>query len=220
MDELDSTQTEGTTQGSKDGGQPGSIDAVQLQSLIEGLSNRLAEVDARTKALQGDKDRSVQQTKREVSELRTKIDEIERLKGTGLGLDAAIEEVNFRDEVRSLKQKLADYTPANEAAANIARKLNLDPNSAEFTALSARFTDPVELAMEAGKLSGSRASVPNGAGVAPLPNNAPPPPQQDDAALKREYIEKMNKAKGNRSLVDSLMKEYGQKGVKTWEISF
>ncbi len=114
--DLDSGQAVGTTQTTNSGGSKGngdssgSIDAAKLQSTIEALTRKLDEVDARSKALQGDKDRGVNQTKDEVKELKRKIAEIEKLKKTGLDEDGAIEEHSFREDIRAVKDQLTKLT--------------------------------------------------------------------------------------------------------------
>ena len=72
--------------------------AAKLQSTLDTLTKKLDEVDTRSRTLQSEKDRGVTKTRKEVEELKRQIAEYERLKGSGLEVDAAVEEVTFRDE--------------------------------------------------------------------------------------------------------------------------
>jgi len=148
--EVDGGQSGGTTQNTSSGGSNGqgdsggSFDAQKLQSTIEALTKKLDEVDARSKALQGDKDRGITKTKEEVSDLKRKIAEIEKLKKTGLDEDGAIEEHSFREDVRSIKDQLSklgsvqtQVSGKDEGLADDVAKVfadyEVDPNTPETT---------------------------------------------------------------------------------------
>lgn len=150
--DMDSGQSNGTpaspNTGSSDGNgdSKSSFDASKLQSAFEALTKRLDEVDARSKSLQGDKDRGVNKAQEEVKELKRKIAEIEKLKGTGLDMDGAIEEYNFREDVRTIKDQLsklgsAQTSPAGNGVnlvdeqAKVFEEYELNPNDPEAVSL-------------------------------------------------------------------------------------
>ena len=128
------------------GDSSGSVDALKLQSTIEALTKKLDEVDARSKALQSDKDRGITKTKSEVDDLKRKIAEIEKLKRSGLDEDGAIEELSFREEIRSIRDQLSKLNQAQpETAGNgkslveevqsVFNEFGVDPNTPEAISL-------------------------------------------------------------------------------------
>lgn len=123
LNDLDSSQTDGTPASPNTGGSAGngdsggSFDASKLQTTIEALTKRLDEVDSRSKALQSDKDRGITKTKSEVEELKRKFAEIEKLKKSGLDEDTAFEELSFRDEIRAVREQLKSLSPAQPSTA-------------------------------------------------------------------------------------------------------
>lgn len=238
-DELDSGQSSGTTQTTESGGSKGSgdssgsFDAAKLQSTIESLSRKLDEVDARSKALQGDKDRGVAQTKDEVKELKRKIAEIEKLKKAGLDDDGAIEEHTFREDIRAVKDQLSKLTsPQTQTAGNgpsladeqqkVLADLELNPNDPEVTALFA--LKGVEFAKEAGKLAVRKAkqSPPDPSEATALQGGSPAP-KPGVVQATEEYKKEMLSAPRGRSgdAQRALAKEKARKaGVPVESITF
>jgi hypothetical protein len=163
----------------------GSLDAGKLQSLIEGFGKRIEEIDARTKSLQGDKDRAVVKTKKEVEELKAKIAEYERLKGKGLGADEALEEMDFRSTVRQLQEQLSKLgsvptQPAGngaggaDATAQVLKAAQLDANTPEVIDLIRQYgNDPVTLAVRAGELRAKPKPTPDAASSSSISASAP-----------------------------------------------
>lgn len=121
--DLDGGLTNGTPASPNAGGSEGqgdsgnSFDASKLQTTIESLMKRLDEVDARSKALQGDKDRAVNKASAEIDDLKRKFAEIEKLKKAGLNEDDAFTELKFRDEIREVREKLSSINPAQPSPA-------------------------------------------------------------------------------------------------------
>ena len=121
--DLDSNPTAGTeaappadgSQGTGDS--KGSFDATKLQTAIEAMARKLEEVDARSRALQSDKDRGVTKATKELADLKRQFAEIEKLKGSGLELDDAVEEFDFRETVRQLKDQIGKLNPASPQTA-------------------------------------------------------------------------------------------------------
>lgn len=197
-----STPTGESSQGKGDSS--GSFDAAKLQSTIESLSRKLDEVDARSKALQGDKDRGVNQTKDEVKELKRKIAEIEKLKKSGLDEDGAIEEHSFREEVRSVKDQLSKLTSPQSAtagngngladeAAKVFAEYEISPNDPEATPLLG--LQGVELIKAASKLALKRAkSTPPDSSEASSLQGGPPPPKAGVEKLTEDYQNNMRAA--------------------------
>src|SRR5687767_14453150 len=155
INDVDSGQAAGTAgtptppSSSGAGDQQSSFDAAKLESTLEAIAKRLDEVDARSKSLQGDKDRGVNKTKKEVDELKRQIAEIDKLKKTGLTDENAIEEFTFREEVRSLREQLSKLNPVSPQAAGngasgaveqakVISELQLDANSPDVISILAK----------------------------------------------------------------------------------
>lgn len=174
--DLDSNHTEGTPaspntgSSAESGDSGGSFDASKLQTTIEALTKRLDEVDSRSKALQGDKDRGITKTKSEVEELKRKFAEIEKLKKTGLDEDAAFHEFSFREEVTSLREQLSKLNSAQPSTAGngagavvdkakVIAEYGLDGNDPEVIAelISKNLNSPLEAENAALKLAYRRA---------------------------------------------------------------
>jgi hypothetical protein len=188
---LDSSPSSGTAgtptpQGSSgEGGSSGSFDAAKLQSLIEGFGKRIEEIDARTKSLQGDKDRAVVKTKKEVEELKAKIAEYEKLKSKGLEPDEALDEMDFRSTVRQLQEQLKtlnsvqNSTAGNgqsqttEAAKAVLNELKLDANAPEVTSILAKGLDPDKQELELRRFAARPRPQPSAAESTTIAASAP-----------------------------------------------
>ncbi len=90
----------------------GSGDAQKLQTALDNLTKRLDEVDKRSRTLQSDKDRSVNQTRKEVEELKRKFAEVEKLKAKGYNDDDAFEELELRESIRVIREQLSNKDQA------------------------------------------------------------------------------------------------------------
>lgn len=234
-DNLDSGQSTQTPASPNAGGlngqgdkQSSGFDAAKLQSTIEALTRKLDEVDKRSASLQGDKDRAVTKTAKEVDDLKRKIAEIEKLKGSGLDSDAAIEEFSFREDVRAIKDQLsklgqAPATPAgNEQsgadAAKVVEQYGFTKEDVDAQALARLHgSDPEKLEGELAKLAFKRQRTP------PAPDavvqGAVSRPANADQ-LTQEYKTKMIAARGNKALGQQIKAEYEKKGVPVHEVNF
>lgn len=100
MTELDSTQTDGTQgsqpAGSSASGSGGSFDPSELKAVIDSLSSTVKEIDARTRSLQGDKDRGISKLTKEIEDAKNRLAAVERLKKLGLTEDEAVLELASR----------------------------------------------------------------------------------------------------------------------------
>lgn len=221
------TAEQPTSQGSNGGG--GSVDAKALQSSLEALTKRLDEVDARSRSLQGDKDKGIKQTRKEVEELKRQIAEIDKLKKSGLDPDDAIEEFTFREEVRGLREQLARLNPASPQPAGtsaggvateaqrIAKELQLDMNDKDIADAVSK-GDTVALF----RVAVARQSNP------PSPSDAPPPAggfqrKPSDSELEREYIKAMQAAprgKAGDEQRRAIKDKYIKAGVNIHDITF
>jgi hypothetical protein len=169
---LDSGSTpEGTpaspsASGSQGGSASGSSSAGQSQTDVEALTKKLGEIEKQLRSLQGDKDRSVNQTKKEVEDLKRKFAEIEGLRKRGLSDEEAFEEFELREAVRTLKGQLSNppsvpSTPAGNGsseaidAAKVIAQYQLDANDPEVIAqvLSKNFGSQLEAENAALKLA-------------------------------------------------------------------
>jgi hypothetical protein len=228
--DLDSGQSQGTSQNTNSGGSAGngdkqsSFDAAKLQSTLEALGRKLDEVDARSKALQGDKDRDVKSTKKEVQELKRQIAEIEKLKSAGLEPDAAVE------EHRGLREQLNKLNPAsNQPAGNgasgadertrLIEELKLDGNDPK---VMQAVRDEADFAKLAARLVTIKATAP------PPPDPALAPPMQGSPAapadakqLIGDYQKEMLAVKrGDKTTLTQIKEKYRKLGVPVDTIAF
>jgi len=234
-DDLDSGQSNGTpvspNAGSSNGNgdSSGSFDARKLQSTIEALTRKLDEVDQRSKALQGDKDRGITKTKSEVDELKRKIAEIEKIKKTGLDDDGAIEEFSFREDVRAIKEQLSKLTstqapPAGNGAnlaeetAKVFEEYKLDPNDPE--AVSLLSLQGVDLVKAVSKLAIKRAQTPTSDSSEASAINGSPAKPAGVEALTKDYIKSMQAARGNKRLLSQIREDFKKKGVDIYNVDF
>lgn len=127
----------------------GSEDAAKLSSVLESLTKRLDEIDGRTKALQGEKDRGVNKTKKEVEQLKQQMAEIEKLKKAGFGEDEAFEELSFRKDLSEVKEALKNFGSAQTQTAGNGEGAGVD-TAKVFGERGLDLKDP-QVAMEASK---------------------------------------------------------------------
>lgn len=147
--------------------------AAQLQATLEKFTTRLDEIDKRTRTLQGDKDRGVSQTKKDVEELKQKFAQIENLKKRGLSEEEAFEELELRNAIFQLSQQQQGINQTqgesagntNTLAVDKAKTLQQyglnenDPDvAAEFS--SKEFYNPLELENAALKIAFKRTQKP------------------------------------------------------------
>lgn len=223
-DELDGNLPSGTPSaptesGSQGGDSGGSFDPRELQKALDAFKKQIEEIDARTKALQGDKDRGIKKTEREMDVLKRQIAELEMLKKRGLGEDEAFEELGFRQAVRDFKQSIAARNVpsgnGDEKAVNaesLIAEYGLDVSSPE-----------VKLAFEGKQF---RTEIEVKAAIADLMKPKPTPtlaqmparpstPISDDAdVLKRQYEKAISAAgRGNIKAISDIQAEFRKKGL-------
>lgn len=170
---LEGTPASPNAGGSQGNGVSGGSSAGQPQTDVEALNRKLGEMEKQLRSLQGDKDRSVNQTKKEVEELKRQFAEISKLQSKGLELDDAIEEYQLREDIRQLRSQLqsgktAQPSPAgngNGLAVDKAKTLQqygLSENDADVAAeLGGKdFTNPLELENAALRIAFKRANKP------------------------------------------------------------
>jgi DNA repair exonuclease SbcCD ATPase subunit len=199
--ETDSGQTGGTaentnsTSSAGEGGKQSSFDAQKLQSTLEALAKRLDEVDARSKALQGDKDRGVNKANNEVDVLKKKIAELEKLRKAGYDDDTALEEMSFRDSVQEVKAQIANLKAASagNGAVDVAKvvesfKLSKDdPNIvAHLAGRAFKSEAEVEVAMARYVQGQINKPAPSEADKSSVPSN--PPPKDGDVLSRWESV--------------------------------
>lgn len=208
-----------------------SFDASKLQSAFDALTRKLDEVDARTKSLQGDKDRAVNKTKSEVDDLKRKIAEIEKLEKSGLDRDTALDEFSFREVVRDLKDQLGKLNPAlpqpagNSAgtaadAAKVLSEFQLDGNDPEVVAQVLSKVTEVEQVRAAAQLALKRANPnqPSPAAAGTLVGKPAPPPNVEE--LTKDYKKDMIAARGKPSELRAIKDKYIKLGVNIHEVDF
>jgi hypothetical protein len=155
------------------GASGGSFDASKLQAVFEKLATKLEEVDARTRALQGDKDRAVTKTNKEVETLAKQFAEIEKLVKGGMDVNAAVDEYSFRETVKELKSQLGNATSVSAPpvgngegrtmeVAKVFTELGLDLKDPRvLVEMQKSYKDPDALELAAYRLSKVIASAPN-----------------------------------------------------------
>lgn len=237
--DVDSGQPEGTagspnSAGSQGkGDSSGSVDAQKLQTAIEALIKRQDEIDARTRALQGDKDRGVTKARQEVDDLKRKFAEIEKLKKSGLDEDTAFDELSFREDVRSLRQEISKLNPAQPQAAGNGEKLavdvakvladyQLDGNDPEVVekVLKGNYSSPEQAELAALKLAYRRANstTPSPAASTALAGRPAVPANVEE--LTNNYKKDMLAARGKPSELDAIKAKYQKLGVNIHEVVF
>jgi len=199
-----------------DGQQSSGFDAAKLQSTLEALTHKLDEVDARSRSLQGDKDRGDNQTRKEVDELKRQVAEYEKLKGTGLDPDAAVEEVTFRDDIRAVKDQLSKLTQT-QVSANVAgnntsgaveadkviEEEKLDANSPEVVNIIASkdYTpEGRELALRRLAARNKNKQPLSAASATALNSDAVAPGKADKAQLEQQYQKELQAIMQNPSI--------------------
>ena len=232
-DDMDSDLTNGTpstpTGGSSEGkGDSGSsFDAKALQASFEALTKRLDEVDARSKSLQGDKDRGIKKANDELNELKRRFAEIEKLKKSGMDDDAAFEELGFREEVRAVREQLSKLNPVQPQsagngegkavdAAEVIKKYELEANDPEVIEriLRGNFKTPEDAELAALRIAYQRAKTNQ-----PSPSAAPPltgsVPRESDTPALIEKLAKLQKTPTqNRDEIKQLKAELDKRGWK------
>jgi len=228
--ELDSGQNSGTASSPNGAGSAGngdsggSFDARKLQDALEALTRKFDEVDSRTKALQGDKDRGVNQTKEEVKELKRKLAEIEKLRKSGLDEDAAVDEFSFREDVRLIKDQLAKLGSASAQpagngaggavdAAQVIGEFGLDVNDAKvrLELLSKPYKTAEEAEVAAAKFikAQSKQPTPSDADAGSNPRQ-PPTSKMTESVAEEKYVELgklMRNPSQNKSAIEAIKRQ-------------
>lgn len=230
---LDSGNANGGTPAQPNaGGSQGQSDsngssASQSQSL-ETVLSRLEELDKRTRALQGEKDRGVNQNKREVEELKTKIAEIEKLTKRGMTQDEAIEALSEREELleaarilRSQQSDKARTSPvgngAGEAAdkAKVLAQYGLNENDPDVAAQLQSESDVEKVAL---RVAFKRSQKQPDPAAAPATSASTQATNQGD--LQAQYQKRLAdmRAAGRPSpmQIADLKAEYRKKGLDIW----
>lgn len=222
--ELDSNQTDGTPAqpnagGSEGGVSGGSFDPKKLEDVLTTFSKKIEEIDSRTKSLQGDKDRGVNKTRKELEEVKKQLAEIEALKKRGLSEEEAIEEYDFRQTVRQLReQPTAPVGSETVDVGKVIAEYGLDLSNPE-----------VKLAFENKQF---KSDVEVKAVVADLMKPKPTPTQAQtpakpaeklssaDGNLQKAYekdLEALRKVgRPNPAQISDLKAQYRKKGLEVW----
>lgn len=222
--ELDSNQTDGTPAqpnagGSEGGVSGGSFDPKKLQEALTTFSKRLEEIDSRTKSLQGDKDRGVNKTRKELEEVKRQIAEIEALKKRGLSEEEAIEEYDFRQTVRQLREQPA--APVGSETVDVGKViaeygLDLSNPEVKLAFENKQFKSDVEV----------KAVVADLMKPKPTPTQAQTPAKpaeklsSADGNLQKAYekdLEALRKVgRPNPAQISDLKAQYRKKGLEVW----
>lgn len=104
----------------------GGSSAGQPQTDVEALVKQVGEMQKQLRSLQGDKDRGVAQTKKEIDDLKRKFTEIEKLKSKGFSEDEAFEELELRDAIRELRSQIKPNNQVQSSPAGNGNGLAVD----------------------------------------------------------------------------------------------
>jgi hypothetical protein len=209
-----------------EGGKPGSFDAKALQTAIDSIAKKVEEIDARSKSLQGDKDRSVVKTNKEVEELKRKFAEIEKFRKAGYDDDTAFEESDFRDAVRALKNQIATVSqaPAGNGVVDVAKVIaetGLDAQDPEVVAsgiAGKQYASVLEAENAALRLKLQKATKPQPSDADRVSSPLSPPSPQTAEGLKSNYIKDAQAARGSREKMLQVQAEYQKRGLDTGQI--
>lgn len=229
--ELDVTGAEPTTPVTKEqSDQQTSADAAKLQSTLETLTKRVDEIDKSYRTMQGDKDRGVKRVERDLDDLKKLIGEYETFKTRGLEPDAAIEEVDFRQSIRELKQTLQDLKGGSlpvktgtgtagggaDDADRLIEELGLSANDPEVVTALRGDSPTVAIA----RLAQRRASQPASHPAAAPPLTGGGGSTGGPESLKNDYIREMLAARGKKMLLKEIKEKYRKLGAPVDNITF
>ena len=210
----------------------GSEEAAKLSLVLESLTKRLDEIDGRTKALQGEKDRGVNKTRKEVEQLKQQMAEIEKLKKAGYGEDEAFEELSFRKEISDVKEALKSFgsvqtqTAGNGESAGVdvakvfgERGLDLKDPQVALEA-NKKYASPQEAELAAYKLRDRLAATPthNPAQDVSIVGKQTSPQTVD--ALTKQYQSDMIANRGNPDALRKVKEQAVKNGVPVDSVSF
>ena len=199
------------------------------EQMLASFAKKLDEIDARTRSLQGDKDRGVKKVE---GELRKVLGEYEALKER-LGPDGAVEQLELREQLSAIQAQLSGLggTPSPQAtgtsasgALDTAKAIEelaargLDANSPDFIkVLKSGLSEEKLNSYIVSKTRPQPQASPAGAIQPPATGGAESPSSE---ALTAEYQQKMVAAQGDPSLARSLKAEYAKKGVPVDSVVF
>lgn len=225
---LDSdTLNEGTPKapplgGSQEGSDSLNSNAGQPKVDVDSFTRELAEVKKQLRSLQGDKDRGVAQTRREVDELKRKLAEVEKLKKRGFSEDDAFEELELREQLRSLRTAPAGNGESEAFdKAETLKEYGLDENDPDVaSALSGKnIRSALELENVALKVALKKANKPApDPSAAPSANGHVSKPDEMES-LKKAYdteLKELTKGRPSPALISELKSKYRRKGLEVW----
>ena len=207
-----------SAQNVSDGDKHNSNSASQPQELGE----RLNRIEKMLSSIQSGKDRAVDKTRSEVSELRKSLSEVQSLMKKGLSEDEAFEQLEGRKADNEFKQAVLELRDAlkggkslpvqangakvEPSVIEVLNQFNLDANDPDVIANVLSQSDPDKAELAASRLARKRANPPSASAASPVAGTPPPP-----ANLMDEYNQKAKSVRG-MALIDLKM-EYRKKGL-------
>ena len=197
-----------------------------LKSLQESLQTFQDEIRGQLKALQSDKDKRIPKLEGSLADLMS---EITRLKGKGFSDEEAVNEVEFRQSVKELAQKMKGIeqsaqptgtgtSGAAQEAQQIVNELKLDTSDPDVLAvLAGKYRNYDHLRAEAALLVARKATkpTPSSASSPPIPGGTAPSPD-----LAAAYIKEMLAARGKRDVAKAIQAKYRKQGLDISNIPF
>ena len=186
------------------------------------LGERLTRIEKMLSSIQSGKDRAVDKTRTEVSELRKSLSDVQNLMKKGLSEDEAFEQLEGRKADNEFKQAVLELRDAlkggkslpvqangakvEPSVIEVLNQFNLDANDPDVIANVLSQSDPDKAELAASRLARKRANPPSASAASPVAGTPPPP-----ANLMDEYNQKAKSVRG-MALIDLKM-EYRKKGL-------
>lgn len=225
---LEGTPASPNAGGSQGENVSGGSGAGQPQTDFEALSNQMREMQKQLRSLQGDKDRGIAQTKKEVDDLKRKFTEIEKLKSKGFSEDEAFEELEIRDAIRELRSQMkpnnsVQPSPAGNGnglaveKAETLKKYGLNENDPDVAkALSdVDSNNPLALENAALRVAFNRTQKPTpDASAASSVTNTPTQRETDTPTLINKLSEMQKHPSKYRDEIQKLSKQLDERGWK------
>ena len=213
--------------GSQGQGDSNSSSASQTQSL-EAVLSRLDELDKRTRALQGEKDRGVSKTQKDVEELKNKIAQIDKLTKRGMSQDEAFEYISERDALleaaellRSQKSVSAQTSPVGNGAgmavdkAKILAQYGLNENDPDVQHALQSESDVEKVAL---RVAFKRSQKQPDPAAAPATSTSTQATNQSDlmAQYQKRLAEMRATSRPSPIQISDLKSEFRKKGLDIW----
>jgi len=205
------------------GGAPAEL-AEAISKALEPFAKRLEEVDSRSRALQGDKDRGVKKVEGDIQKLWAEIEEAKKK-----GLDA--DEFAYRKQVQALIDQQSQPPKTSQAApdtsgiiafaGSIASAAKIDTSDPEYVQIVAKnANNPSQLITDLTVLVQRRATQPTPTGAQAPAVTGVPPQQLSGSELVSAYKREMMAARGKKNELLAIREKYRSQGCPVDSVTF